>query len=41
MANYPIIASDDPFESRRMERLRAVATQLTRRGSAVCKTFWR
>jgi hypothetical protein len=35
MANYLIIASDDPFESRRMERLRALATQLTRRGSAV------
>jgi hypothetical protein len=35
MANYLIIASDDPFESRRTERMRELATSLARRGGKV------
>ncbi len=35
MANYLIIASEDPFENRRAERTRDLATSLTRRGDTV------
>lgn len=35
MADYLIIASDDPFESRRAERMREMAVALRRRGSSV------
>ncbi len=35
MANYLIIASEDPFENRRAERMRDLATSLTRRGGTV------
>lgn len=35
MANYLIISSDDPFETRRVERMRELAVALARRGGAV------
>jgi hypothetical protein len=35
MANYLIIASEDPFESRRAERMRELAVSLARRGGSV------
>jgi hypothetical protein len=35
MANYLIIASEDPFESRRTERMRELAVSLARRGGKV------
>jgi sulfur relay (sulfurtransferase) complex TusBCD TusD component (DsrE family) len=35
VANYLLIASDDPFESHRAERMRALATSLARRGGTV------
>jgi intracellular sulfur oxidation DsrE/DsrF family protein len=35
MQSYLIIASEDPFESRHTERLRALATRLAAHGAAV------
>lgn len=35
MANYLIIASEDPYENRRAERMRDLATSLARRGGKV------
>ena len=35
MSNYLIIASEDPYENRRAERMRDLATSLARRGGKV------